>query len=91
MSTTTLKDHRIALRLTGRQKALVEQAADSRGETLTEFSVTALVNRAEQVLADQPRLVLDEAQWQAFNNALDRPATVLPGLRDLMSRPSVFE
>jgi uncharacterized protein (DUF1778 family) len=70
---------------------MVAQAAAARGETLTEFSVSTLVDRAEQVLADQARLVLTAEQWAQFTAALDQPARVLPGLRDFMRGESVFE
>jgi len=89
-STQTIKDERIALRLTRPQKWLIERAAQVRGSSLTDFTVQSAVDRAEQVLADQTDLVLDEAGWQAFCEALDHPARVLPGLRDLMAQPSVF-
>jgi uncharacterized protein (DUF1778 family) len=91
MSSLALKDERMALRLTGHQKTLIEEAARARGESLTEFSVTAIIHRAEEVLADQRYFLLGDADWEAFNEALDHPARVLPGLRDLMHRPSVFE
>ena len=89
-STRAIKDERIALRLTRPQKSLIERAAQVRGSALSEFTVMAAVDKAEQVLADQTDLVLDEAGWQAFCAALDHPARVLPGLRDLMAQPSVF-
>jgi uncharacterized protein (DUF1778 family) len=91
MSSVALKDDRIALRLTRRQKRLVTQAAEARGESLTEFSVSAMVDRAEQVLADRRSLVLTPDEWEAFNAALDHPAQVLPKLREFMAAPSVFE
>jgi len=80
----------MALRLTRPQKRLIERAAQVRGSSLSDFSVTAAVDKAEQVLAEQKDLVLDEAGWQIFCDALDHPARVLPGLRTLMAQPSVF-
>jgi uncharacterized protein (DUF1778 family) len=35
--------------------------------------------------------ILSEKQWKAFNDALDRPARVLPRLRKLLTEPSVLE
>ncbi|MDR1214975.1 MAG: DUF1778 domain-containing protein [Propionibacteriaceae bacterium] len=90
MSTPALKDERLALRVTRRQKRLIERAAAAKGETLTDFSVPALVDKAEQVLADRQRLVLNDEDWDAFNAALDHPAHVLPALQEFMRQPSVF-
>ena len=89
-STAIVKDQRLALRLTWPQKRLIERAAQVRGSSLSDFSVAATLARAEQVLADQTDLVLDEAGWQAFRDALDHPPRVLPGLREVMAAPSVF-
>jgi len=89
-STQVIKDERLALRLTRPQRRLIERAARVRGTSLTDFSVTAVVDRAEQVLSEQTDLVLDEAGWRTFCAALERPAETLTGLQDLMARPSVF-
>ena len=89
-STQVIKDERLALRMTRPQKRLVERAAQVRGSSVSDFSVSAVVERAERVLAEQTDLVLPESDWQAFCEALDQPAKVLPGLRELMKRPSVF-
>ena len=90
MSTLAVKDQRLALRLTAPQRALIERAARARGESLTEFSVSAAVDKAQTVLADQRDWVLNAEEWDTFVAAIDHPAQVLPGLADLMHRPSVF-
>jgi len=89
-STTVIKNERLDLRLTSPQKRLIERAAQVRGSSLSEFSVQAVVDRAEEVLTQRTDIHLDEADWAAFCAALDHPAQVLPGLRELMARPSVF-
>jgi len=43
------------------------------------------------MLADQRRFLLDTDQWNAFVDALDRPAQVKPRLRRLLEEPSVLE
>ena len=45
----------------------------------------------EQDPADQTEFVLSEEQWQAFTEALDRPARHLPRLEMLLREPSVLE
>ncbi|MDR0593027.1 MAG: DUF1778 domain-containing protein [Bifidobacteriaceae bacterium] len=91
MPSSTVKDHRLALRLSRAQRLLIEQAARERGETLTEFSVSAAVSRAEEALAGRTAWALDDQAWAGFTAALDHPARVLPGLAELAAAPPVFE
>jgi uncharacterized protein (DUF1778 family) len=90
VTSSILKDQRLAVRLTSRQKGLIERAAEAGDQTVTEFSVGALVAKAEQVLADEWRTKLGADEWAAFNEAIDHPARVMPGLRAFMDQPSVF-
>ncbi len=43
------------------------------------------------MLADRTVFTLNEPSWERFVAALERPPRVPPGLRELFSRPSVFE
>ena len=45
---------------------------------------------ANQALADRRHFVLDEAQWQAFEQALDRPVQAKPRLKQLLSEPGLL-
>ena len=67
--------------------ALLRRAAELEGESLSEFLVESGRERAERLLADRTRFVLGEVEWKAFTEALDRPARVVPGVVDLLSRP----
>lgn len=46
---------------------------------------------AEEVLMDRHLFRLDEAQWRAFQKALDRPVVKQPRLARLLSDRSVLE
>jgi uncharacterized protein (DUF1778 family) len=81
------KTARVNLRVAPADDILLRQAAELLGETLSEFLIESGRERAERVVADRTRFVLDEAAWSAFNEALDRPAEVKPELRDLFARP----
>lgn len=91
--TTTEKRQRSArleFRTTPEDRALITMAVEANGTDLTEFAVTSLLEASRRVLADRTEFVLDEsavAAWEAVNS---RPARDLPGLRDLMARPSPF-
>lgn len=80
------KTARVNLRVAPADDLLLRQAADLLGESLSEFLVESGRERAERLVADRTRFVLDEASWIAFNDALDRPAEVKPELRELFAR-----
>ncbi len=57
------------------------------GEPVAELLVESGRERAEMILADRTRFVLDPGAWSAFNAGLDRPAEVKPAVVALMRRP----
>ena len=57
---------------------------------VSEFVLQAAVRSAEQVLADQTRIELTPESWDEFVALLDRPARVIPALRDAAEAPSPF-
>ncbi|MDR1265860.1 MAG: DUF1778 domain-containing protein [Propionibacteriaceae bacterium] len=85
------RDQRLAIRVTTWQKAVIERAAAVRGGTVTDFAVRALLDRAEDVLADRPLFEVDQASWDEFNRLLDEPPAPDPRLVDLLSRPTVLD
>jgi uncharacterized protein (DUF1778 family) len=80
------KTARVNLRVAPADDVLLRQAADLLGETLSEFLIESGRERAERLVADRARFVLDDAAWTAFNDALERPAEIKPELRDLFAR-----
>lgn len=82
---------RLNLRIAPGVKTLIHSAAKLRKSSLSDFVVRSSQDAAEAVLAGQTRFVLTQAQWQAFNAALDAPAKKIPELKRLLSKPSVFE
>jgi uncharacterized protein (DUF1778 family) len=80
------KTARVNLRVAPADVVLLRQAADLLGETLSEFLIESGRERAERLVADRARFVLDDAAWTAFNDALERPAEIKPELRDLFAR-----
>ena len=80
------KTARVNLRVAPADDLLLRQAADLVGESLSEFLIESGRDRAERLVADRTRFVLDEGSWAAFNDALDRPAEVKPKVRELFAR-----
>ncbi len=84
------KTERLAARLTPEQDALIRRAAEIEGTDLTNFTVTAALAHARDVLADRRLFIIDDAAWTQFNALLDRPVTHKPRLEKLFSEPTVF-
>ncbi|MEX2619647.1 MAG: DUF1778 domain-containing protein [Egibacteraceae bacterium] len=91
MPITRARDERIEFRTTRELRRLVERAVAASGSNLTDFAESSLVLAAQRVMADREHFALSEraaAEWEAINS---RPARQLPGLRELMARPSPFD
>jgi uncharacterized protein (DUF1778 family) len=91
MVATKAKSSRWNLRVDPGEDIVVRRAAAEAKRELSEFVRTAAVAEAERVLADRTVFELDAERWERFAAALDRPPRVPAGLRELFSRPSVFE
>jgi uncharacterized protein (DUF1778 family) len=89
MSTAT-KNDRLDLRLTQQQKSDIEKAAAISGRSITDFSVSVLIEEAAEVIRQDRDLAMSQKAWDAFNKVLERPARPLKGLAELLNRPSVF-
>ena len=85
------KTERFAVRLTAEQDALIRRAAEVEGTDLTNFTVTATLARAREVLADRRLFMLDESAWSKFLSVLDRPLSPKPRLTKLFAEPSIFD
>lgn len=81
------KTARRNLRVAPADDALIRQAANVAGESVSEFLVASARTRAEMLLADRRQFVLDDGAWAAFTAALDRPAEARPQVVDLLRRP----
>ena len=87
----TAKAERLHLRLDPGQKALLEAASAASGDSVSTFVLAAATEAAASVLADRRVFVLDEDAWRVFDEALSGPARDVPGLRDLLSAPTVLD
>jgi len=63
----------INLRISDREKALIDQAAQSIGKSRTAFILENSLRLAEEVILDRTRFTLDTEQWERLNKALDNP------------------
>jgi len=85
------KDERLNVRVTSDQARLIRRAAKTTKANLSSFLVESACLRAEEALASQQYFVYSAKQWNAFTEAMDRPAQEKPRLRVLLNRPSILE
>ena len=83
------RDRRFQLRATASEEILIKVAAERQGVNVTDFILSSAREKAEQALSEQTRFGLDEKQWKAFMEALDRPAKDKPRLRRLLTEPHI--
>lgn len=85
------RDRRWDLRVAESEDALVRAASEQADTSFTGFIRGAAVSEARRVMADRTTFELEEPGWQEVMELLDRPPQLPSGLRDLFSKPSVFE
>ncbi len=84
------KTERIDVRASTLIKQLLQDAARASHKNVSEFLLDAGVTAAAQTLADRRQFALDETQWRAFQEALDRPVQNKPRLKKLLREPGVL-
>ncbi len=85
------KTERIDVRASSSVKQLLQEAARACHKNVSEFLLDAGVTAAAQTLADRRQFTLDKAQWQAFQEALDRPVQVKKRLKKLLREPGALD
>lgn len=85
------KQARLAVRLTPEQNSLIRDAAVVTGQSLTDFVMSAALERAEDALADRRIFRLPDFAWAEFNSILDRPAQRVEALAGLLNEPAPWE
>lgn len=92
MTTTDAKArrHRIEVRVTPDQDALIRQAADLEDTSVTAFVLDTVTRRARKVLEDHDTVVLSNEAFDRFLAALDQPAQAVPELVELFDQHPPF-
>lgn len=91
MSAILSKTARIDVRASAPVKELLQEAARATHKNVSEFLLDVGIAAAHHALAERRRFVLDEAQWKAFNEALDRPVQNKPRLKALLTEPGLLD
>lgn len=79
---------RIAIRTTPTVKRVLQQAAQASHKRLSEFLLDNGLMAATGALTDRWLFLLNDARWQEFVAALERPTTNRPALQRLMTEPA---
>jgi uncharacterized protein (DUF1778 family) len=80
----TVKDERLAIRVTRDQLELIREAAALEGRNVSDFATSTLTTHANEVLADQRVFRLTGAQWDELVAILDRPPVPRPRLAEAL-------
>lgn len=81
----------INIRAQDRQISLIDQAAETLGQTRSAFMLERSVQAAETVLLDQRLFAVDDKSYAAFQNALERPVAYNPKLAALLRKPAPWD
>ena len=84
------RSQRIEVRATPEDRALIDRAVAAAGTSVTAFILSSVTTAARQVLADRTEFVLPPEAADAWEAINERPTQDLPGLHELMQRPSPF-
>lgn len=89
---TPSRRHRLEVRVTPEQDALIRQAADLEDTTVTAFVLESVTSKAKRVVKQHQDLVLSNDAFDRFIAELDKPAKLVPELVELFkSNPKLTE
>lgn len=84
MAQAQLRDEVINLRVSKRQKNLIDQAAELLDRSRSDFMLDVACREAQALLLDQNHFSLSEDKFKRFMAALDEPPRDNPKLRKLL-------
>ena len=73
MIETTNKASRFEMRLTPSQKERLDQAAEIKGLSISQWALSNLLVAADRDIQESHVLYLDDEQWNSFIKSLDEP------------------
>ena len=82
MPLATGNDARVDFRLTRKAKAVIEEAAAFTGQSISDFAVSTLLEKAHQVLSAKRARSLSERDAQIFMKMLDSKKKPSRALRE---------
>jgi uncharacterized protein (DUF1778 family) len=93
--TSTLSDSKrsksVSLRIDNETQCLIDRAAESLGQSRTDFMLSTAREKAVEVLLDKKMFVLQEADWNSFLSVLDEPPPANEKLKSILSSTPPWE
>jgi uncharacterized protein (DUF1778 family) len=83
------RSERIHIRVAPEVKRTIEQAAKDLGMSLSEFVLSTVLDRADEVLAH--RTLVESTYFDQLLAALDEPPRVVPELLDAMQKHAMAD
>jgi len=84
------KEARFDLRGDSEKKDIIQRAANVSNQSLSQFMIEAAYTTAQLILSDRNHFVLNDDDWERFNELLDAEPKDIPELKRLFQRKSVF-
>jgi uncharacterized protein (DUF1778 family) len=81
----------INLRVSLRQKSLIDRAAQALGRNRSDFMLETACREAETILLDRRYFALPEEEFKRFNAMLDRPPAGNPPLARLLKAKAPWD
>jgi len=78
--------HRLEVRVSPEQDALIRQAAELEATTVSAFVLETVTARAKRVIKERQDVVLSGEAFDRFLAELDKPAEPVPELVELFGR-----
>ena len=91
MSQVATKSATIHIRTSPQHKRLLEQAAKLRQVGLSQFVLESSTRQAREEIASTTLFPMGAKQWEAFCRRLDEPVREKANLRNLLTKPGVFD
>ena len=88
---SALKKQRIDLRLNDEDKRMIEEAAATTNQSVTQFMLSSASERAAEVIEQHRRLILNEESWELVMNAISNPAIPNERLKQAAKRLQSME
>lgn len=85
------RTEKLDIRLSAEAKHKLQAAAAVDHRSVSEFVLHSALVQADEILAEQRTIVLNEEQWAEFQAALDAPPRTLPRVRTLFQEPGFFD
>jgi uncharacterized protein (DUF1778 family) len=83
---TRSRRHRLEIRVTPEQDALIRQAADLEDTTVSAFVLDTVTARANRIVRQHSDVILSNDAFDRFIAELDKPAAPVKELVDLFER-----